>query len=715
TGKIHPGEDAPKELPGDHPGSTPDHPVKPNGPDPLHTPAKAKVPEMAGVGGRDGVIKLGSDLSDPFKVPDHIPDHFPDRVPDHVPEHIPDHLPDHTPGGHAPEGPNASHEPPGHNDGPGHDGNGGHTGGGDHNTGGHDGGSGDHTGGSDHTGGHDGGSDHPTTGGHDGAPGSGEHPPAEEPLGNRPDGSWEGEKGLKLNPEANAAADKFIHEAATHEPRVTEAVQDVAGKVDNGKLIGLEYRLKGEDSLKRKLATDLGGNALLKPEDALAEIKDSVRYTIEVPANDYAHGVQQAVEDLQKRGFENITFKNTWGSAGYKGINSTWRDAVTGQKFELQFHTPDSFTAKMDGHVLYEKERLPGLTPDELTAIKAEQADLFGKVHVPEGAADIKLPTEPVHDIPTGTTHEPHGTGHNPGTEHPKPDGTHTPNGDHPSGSDHNGGGDHTPGDHNGGHDGPTGGDHTGGSDHPTTGGHDGTPGHGGGDHNGPGNGQGHEGGRPEKQPGVYLEGDHIGQQPSGPMAPEHAADVFQALRDAKLPPQDAERALVQLKKQGYGASVADYIRNKRFADCPGYKKLIEQVKDKGMMPAVNQALDHAAELESKGMTGIEFELKLPDDKLDLDVLTRGADGKVDYAAQLKDIQGVSGIKSAVKKIAEKQLGGSGVGFKIGILDIDDLRGAMGPDELQAVQRAADRSNATFELRFNDGSVTVFPTNSFKP
>ncbi|MFE2415178.1 hypothetical protein ACFXDE_43355, partial [Kitasatospora sp. NPDC059408] len=140
--------------------------------------------------------------------------------------------------------------------------------------------------------------------------------------------------------------------------------------------------------------------------------------------------------------------------------------------------------AKMDGHVLYEKERLPGLTPHELDVIKAEQADVFGKVHVPDGAADIKLPTEPVHDIPTGTTHEPHGTGHNPGTEHPKPDGDHTPNGtDHTPGDhtpgDHTGGGDHTPGDHTGGGDHTPGdhtgtGDHTGDSDHPTTGGHDG-------------------------------------------------------------------------------------------------------------------------------------------------------------------------------------------------------------------------------------------------
>ena len=110
--------------------------------------------------------------------------------------------------------------------------------------------------------------------------------------------------------------------------------------------------------------------------------------------------MQQAVDDFRSRGFENVTFKNTWDSAGYKGMDSTWRDPVSGQVFEVQFHTPESFTAKMDGHVLYEKERLPGISHDDLAAIRAEQSDLFGKVPVPHGAGDLHI------DL----GHEPHGS-----------------------------------------------------------------------------------------------------------------------------------------------------------------------------------------------------------------------------------------------------------------------------------------------------------------
>jgi hypothetical protein len=37
--------------------------------------------------------------------------------------------------------------------------------------------------------------------------------------------------------------------------------------------------------------------------------------------------------------------KNYWTDAEYKGINTRWVTAE-GQRFEVQFHTPDSFHAK---------------------------------------------------------------------------------------------------------------------------------------------------------------------------------------------------------------------------------------------------------------------------------------------------------------------------------------------------------------------------------
>ncbi|MEU7065117.1 hypothetical protein [Streptomyces sp. NPDC046161] len=231
---------------------------------------------------------------------------------------------------------------------------------------------------------------------------------------------------------------------------------------------------------------------------------------------------------------------------------------------------------------------------------------------------------------------------------------------------------------------------------------------------NGAGDGPGSGSGNPERQPPVILQGDRIGQQPSGPMTSGQEAALEVALKNAKVPPVDQGRMLTQLRKSPYGAAVADYISSGRFAGIPMFedpKGLLFQVKQNGMIPAVHQAMEHAAELQAKGIKNIEFELKLPEKKLDLDVLVR-VDGRIEYGAQLKDVDSVAGIDSAVKKIAAKQLAGAGVDVKVGILDVKGLRSELTEADVRAVQRAADRTNASFELKFDDGSVTIYPTNA---
>lgn len=303
------------------------------------------------------------------------------------------HLPHGKPGGFT-RGPSASHESPG---------SGGHTaspGSGDHIPGNrvdHDSApAGDHT-----TTGHEAAGSKvdgvPPTGGHD-VPGAVTAP--EPPRGNLRDGSWEGENGLRLSPGDNATADDFMRHSAEAEPRITDTLQQITRNVDDGRLIGLEYRLKGEDSLKRKLATQLIDEPERTAQSALGKVRDSIRYTVEFPSPHYAPGVQQAVDTLRAQGFENVTFKNTWDSPGYKGINSTWRDPATGRIFEVQFHTPQSFVTKMDTHVLYEKGRLPGVTREELDAINAQQNELFDQVPVPRETGTIDL----THNVRPGNS-----------------------------------------------------------------------------------------------------------------------------------------------------------------------------------------------------------------------------------------------------------------------------------------------------------------------
>jgi hypothetical protein len=209
-----------------------------------------------------------------------------------------------------------------------------------------------------------------------------------------PDGSWEGPDGLKLNPEMNALVEHYFERARATEPHLTKAMKSIAHSVDNSKLSGLEHRLKSEHSLKRRIAKMLLKYPELTLGQALGRIHDAVRYTLEIPTAHYACGVQQAIDKFRARGYENVNFKNKWKqnpNSTYKGINSTWRDPVSGQIFELQFHTTESFTAAMGDHVLYEKKRRPGISPRALAAIKVEQEEWRRKVPVPHHAKNIRL------------------------------------------------------------------------------------------------------------------------------------------------------------------------------------------------------------------------------------------------------------------------------------------------------------------------------------
>ncbi len=165
--------------------------------------------------------------------------------------------------------------------------------------------------------------------------------------------------------------------------------------IDGADLVGLEYRLKTEESLKRNFATELLDPGQSYGKALETAMRDSVRYTLQLPEGSYAAGVREALDQLHARGYENVTYRNFWGGEGYQGINSTWRDPATGQMFEVQFHTAHSYGAKTVTHELYDKIRLPGTPPEEAARLAREQNEVFDQVPRPPGAADLRLPDPP--------------------------------------------------------------------------------------------------------------------------------------------------------------------------------------------------------------------------------------------------------------------------------------------------------------------------------
>jgi hypothetical protein len=157
------------------------------------------------------------------------------------------------------------------------------------------------------------------------------------------------------------------------------------------RLAGLEFRLKDRDRLIDKATKDARDKPDRTVVDALALVPDAIRYTLCYSAEEYGTGVSDDMGRLKAGGFEMIKFKNFWEHPEYRGINSHWRDASTGQRFEVQFHTEISFEGKQLTHEAYERIRDPSSITDrrELTELHGLQRDLTSRIPQPPRAREI--------------------------------------------------------------------------------------------------------------------------------------------------------------------------------------------------------------------------------------------------------------------------------------------------------------------------------------
>jgi hypothetical protein len=207
-------------------------------------------------------------------------------------------------------------------------------------------------------------------------------------------GGWHGPGTLRLTAAEYATVEVLATRAAAAEASITPRLGTVVDGLPHARLTGLEYRLKGTDSLARKVATELADPEVKETAAAVgARTKDVVRYTVQIPGGSYAAEVGQAASALKGQGFEFVDWKNTWTKPGYPGINSFWREPGSGQVFEIQFHTPESFEAKMVTHEIYERSRLPGVDGATRAALRAEQDQVFTRVPRPDGAAGLTKET----------------------------------------------------------------------------------------------------------------------------------------------------------------------------------------------------------------------------------------------------------------------------------------------------------------------------------
>jgi peptidoglycan hydrolase-like protein with peptidoglycan-binding domain len=217
-----------------------------------------------------------------------------------------------------------------------------------------------------------------------------------EGLGETEDSSGEFKKPVQSSkkppapPEtAQQAADRLLKKASEAEKSVTPDLKKLAD-ANGAKMEGLDYRLKTKESLTRKIANDALENNTT-PTEAAQNINDTFRYTMVLDKKSLATGANGVMKSLEDAGYTKIQVKNTFKpGAVYKGVNTTF-ESPQGQKFELQFHTPESFDMKQNvTHGLYEKARLPETSPAEKAALVKQMRSLSDSVPQPDNIDQIK-------------------------------------------------------------------------------------------------------------------------------------------------------------------------------------------------------------------------------------------------------------------------------------------------------------------------------------
>ncbi|MHA2135680.1 MAG: hypothetical protein ACW99J_17635 [Candidatus Thorarchaeota archaeon] len=152
-------------------------------------------------------------------------------------------------------------------------------------------------------------------------------------------------------------AEEKLQEAQGIEPEITSLLEEIGSRT-GGELAGLEFRLKGKASMARKILTGMEQDDI-SLEEAKNDINDAIRYTFLFDPDEYFDKVSSTQRELMDQGWSqyNSKWKNYFQSGdGYDGYNTVMVNEQ-GQRFEVQFHTPESIEIKFEVHKQYEEFR----------------------------------------------------------------------------------------------------------------------------------------------------------------------------------------------------------------------------------------------------------------------------------------------------------------------------------------------------------------------
>lgn len=156
---------------------------------------------------------------------------------------------------------------------------------------------------------------------------------------------------------AHGVAAQLHKNALAVEPAITAKMVNSAERY-GARLDGLAFRIKGKDSLARKI-DDMAARSGITHEQAGDLISDSVRYTMVLADHNYTRGTAEVLDGFRAEGYT-ARVKNYWQKGDpYQGINVAMT-SPDGTNVELQFHTESSLATKEVIHLDYEAYRTSG-------------------------------------------------------------------------------------------------------------------------------------------------------------------------------------------------------------------------------------------------------------------------------------------------------------------------------------------------------------------
>jgi len=201
----------------------------------------------------------------------------------------------------------------------------------------------------------------------------------------------------------------LLANAHKHEPHITADLQKIASEL-SAEMVGLENKFKTLDSLIKKISKFFGQtfeylllqgftteNAFEESfSQAVGKSNDVLRYTYVFPTDSYIFGYKKSLAKLKEFGYE-VLEDNIWNAwknigtifdKGYRGINITVISSRK-QKFELQFHTEESFQLKTKTHNFYKERSLTEASEERKAEIARTMLELAQAVSVPQGVKKL--------------------------------------------------------------------------------------------------------------------------------------------------------------------------------------------------------------------------------------------------------------------------------------------------------------------------------------